>query len=128
MAESHPAISDEMPAVGQRIRDLRRAQKLRASHLAAELGVSRTALHKWECGASLPRPAAMRALAGRLGVTPEFLRSGSSDGRGTMADASVAPILDRARRALASASGLPVEAVILRMEVLPAAYVAAAKG
>lgn len=124
--ERAPPASEDASATGRRIRDLRRAQRLGATSLAADLGVSRTALHKWECGASLPRPAVMRALAARLGVTPEFLRSGPPAGNSGVN--GVAGILDQARRELASASGLPVEAVMLRMELLPIAYLSAAQG
>ncbi|SMF61551.1 helix-turn-helix domain-containing protein [Allosphingosinicella indica] len=126
--ESLPPASDDAPAIGRRIRDLRRAQRLAAKRLAAELGVSRTALHKWESGANCPRPAVLRALAGRLGVTPEFLRSGPPAADPLGQANRVAGILDQARRELASASGLPIDAVMLRMELLPIAYLVAARG
>lgn len=69
-------------SIGQRIRRLRREQGLAQQDLAAP-GITATYVSRIESGQRRPSKKALRLLAGRLGVTPEYLETG---GRGTAAE------------------------------------------
>lgn len=56
-----------------RIRELRKAQKLSQLELAAKLGVDRSTIAKWETGAHSPRTDKLRMLARILDCSLEEL-------------------------------------------------------
>lgn len=61
---------------GTRIKELRNARKLSLRTLAAELGVSHTAVADWEKGKSQPNKENVNALANVFNVKPSFILTG----------------------------------------------------
>lgn len=58
---------------GRRIAKARKAQGITRAELATAVGVSRTAVYRWESGASLVHPRHHVALADALGTPAAFL-------------------------------------------------------
>ena len=59
--------------LGEKLQLLRRSRGLSQEQLAAELGVSRQALSKWECSDSTPDLDKLRAICAYFGVTTDYL-------------------------------------------------------
>lgn len=59
--------------IGDRIQSLRKARGLSQEELAAQIGVSRQAVSKWEAGQSQPDMDKVIALSHLFGVTTDFL-------------------------------------------------------
>jgi transcriptional regulator with XRE-family HTH domain len=57
----------------RRLRHVRERKALTQEELAAQAGISRTALSRIESGVTEPRPSTLRKLADALGVEPEAL-------------------------------------------------------
>lgn len=62
-------------ALGERIRDARKAKHLSQEELAKQLFISRSALAKWETGQSMPDIRMLKQLADVLDVSLEYLTS-----------------------------------------------------
>ena len=65
-------------ALGERIRDARKAKHLSQEELAKQLFISRSALAKWETGQSMPDIRMLKQLADVLDVSLEYLASDDS--------------------------------------------------
>lgn len=78
--------------MGERILRLRRAKGVSQEELAAQVGVSRQAVGKWESGQSSPEPEKLVALSEYFGVSTDHLLKGE-------ADAAPQPAPKAARRA-----------------------------
>ena len=65
--------------MGERVRDLRLARNLTQMELAVEAGVSRAHVAKIEGGARPPGRDTLHAIAQFLGVSMDFLQSGSAE-------------------------------------------------
>ena len=72
---SAQSISMRKP-LGESIKEHRNACGMTQDFVAAELGVSRQAVSKWESGASAPNTTNLIALAKLLGVAPQELLRG----------------------------------------------------
>ena len=73
------SMSEPYPSeLGRRIQQLRTERHLSQEALAAELGISRQAVAKWECGQSVPSTANLLALAQLFSVPLEALTGGTS--------------------------------------------------
>jgi transcriptional regulator with XRE-family HTH domain len=71
---------DVLLVVGRRLRATRVALSLTQEQLAAEIGVSRTALANWELGSALPDVLAMGRLSDRYGATLDWIYRGDMSG------------------------------------------------
>lgn len=69
----------EKSTIGQRIRALRRSKKLTQVQLAKIAGVSSPAVTEWEKDSYLPKAASLEAMAGKFGVTTEYILTGKGD-------------------------------------------------
>jgi len=65
--------------VGQRIREVREQKSYGQAELARAVGITATSLWAIEAGRHVPRPATLRKIAERLGVSIERLTQ-DSDG------------------------------------------------
>ena len=93
-----------------RISTTRKARGMTMSTLAQLCDVSPTAVSNWESGNTTPREESLAAVARSLGVTVEFLQSGST---GTDVAMDVRSILNRAKEQLAIATGTTSDQVKL---------------
>jgi transcriptional regulator with XRE-family HTH domain len=66
-------ISLEPPKLGERIKFAREKMGLSQSQVALTLGVTRNAIAQWETDRSAPATGRLSTLAGRLGVTLDWL-------------------------------------------------------
>jgi transcriptional regulator with XRE-family HTH domain len=124
---------DELEArsvFGNRIEQLRCKSGESQSGLAKKVGVSTTCVWNWEQGNTRPRRRNLKQLAEVLKVTPEYLNSGKnrSDAeklidkkRGlavasTVAEQSVADLINGARESIAKAAGLPLSRVSIVLD------------
>lgn len=65
--------------IGQRIRALRRSEKLTQAQLAKIAGVSSPAVTEWEKDSYLPKAASLDAIANKFGVTTEYILTGKGN-------------------------------------------------
>jgi ribosome-binding protein aMBF1 (putative translation factor) len=76
-AEQAAALVDEQQlrqqTFGRRLAARRAARAMTQRQLAAEMGVSQSAINTWENGRALPRWPQIRQLASLLGVNPHWL-------------------------------------------------------
>lgn len=66
-------------SIGDRISDLRKQKHYSQEYLAAQLGVSRQAVSKWENNLSSPDTDNLIQLAALLGVSVEYLATGNNE-------------------------------------------------
>jgi transcriptional regulator with XRE-family HTH domain len=118
-------VSSNKETFGQRVTRLRMARGLSASALARGVGYTPTAIWNWENDNTRPRYMTLRKLAEILGVSMEYLDTGSTDDKQvasphnesqSTANRSVAEIMEDARRHIAQASGLPISRVQLNVQ------------
>lgn len=93
-----------MPAIGERLKDLRKASGVTQTALADALGVHPQTVSKWERGVSEPDISQLGDLAAALGLSLEALL-GLPEAERTYAGAFRAETLGRAVSALRSARG-----------------------
>ena len=62
-----------MQKIGEKIRDLRKAQKITQEELAVQLGISAQAISKWERAEGLPDAYVLHKIAEIFGVSVDFL-------------------------------------------------------
>lgn len=65
-----------MMTISDRIRELRRTRGISQEELAAQIGVSRQAVSKWESGQSVPDLDRVIALSDYFDVTTDYLLKG----------------------------------------------------
>ncbi|CAH2600281.1 Helix-turn-helix domain-containing protein [Rhodovastum atsumiense] len=68
--------STTVPALGERIRAARRAQRLTQDQLARAVGVTRSAVAQWETGRAGQVGGNLARIARALGTSAEFLLTG----------------------------------------------------
>lgn len=74
-------VRDDGSTLGERVKSLRQERGLDAFHLALLAGISPSALHKIETGKTTsPYGDTVAKLADALGVSPDYLISGRTDG------------------------------------------------
>lgn len=66
-----------MQKIGEKIRDLRKAQKITQEELAVQLGISAQAISKWEKGQSMPDISLLMPLCNILGIGVDELLGGN---------------------------------------------------
>lgn len=75
VAISQQALSGtSLDGIGERIRQARRAAEIPVTVFAARTGVSRTAVHRWETGTSIPSDERLPTIAEVLGQSLSWLR------------------------------------------------------
>jgi transcriptional regulator with XRE-family HTH domain len=90
--------SDQMMAVGQRLRVTREALGMTQAELAAELNISASAITNWEAGIRLADVLAMGRLVERFGVTLDWIYLGDMSGlRHSLATKLRDPVLSSSR-------------------------------
>jgi transcriptional regulator with XRE-family HTH domain len=112
--------------LGERIAEARQKRGLSASEFARRMQVTPTAVWNWEKNGITPRNPTLSAIAAMLKVSEEFLRSGDSNAAvaGTVAPVdklvgfTVAESIERAKREIALAAGLPIDRVKLSVEFI----------
>lgn len=104
-------------ALAERVRQARERAHLTKSALGKKVGVTTTCVWNWEGGNTEPRPETLVKLAEALGVTPTFLRFGSSeqnvgtDKHAGSVDLALPGLITACRERIAAAAGLPLEQV-----------------
>ncbi|MBM0511624.1 LexA family protein [Aeromonas hydrophila] len=68
-----------METINDRISARRRAQKMSQDELAKRIGITRVSISKWESGLNQPKGRYLNDLAEALGVTVDWLLTGSGD-------------------------------------------------
>lgn len=71
---------DFIRLAGQRLKVVREALDLTQEKLAEALGVTRSAVNNWEKGIRMPGPAAMSRMAGRYGISLDWIYRGDMSG------------------------------------------------
>lgn len=101
------------------IRSRRRALGLSVPEIAESVGVSETAVWRWDRGKSHPRISHYSAIADALKVSSEELRK-QLDGVETenVRHDSIAQCLDEARHKLSELTGLNVEDIELHLKIV----------
>lgn len=103
------------------IRIRRKELDLGVPDIAEALGVSETAVWRWDSGQSRPRPNKLDALARCLRVTKEELEDRLAANREQRVQAdSTAAILERARARIAEINGLDPEKLVLELRIVSA--------
>jgi transcriptional regulator with XRE-family HTH domain len=112
-------ISDSATVITKRIQEKRIERGITASAFARLVGVTPTAVWNWENNSTMPRGAALEAIAKVLGVTTHFLLTGEGGGEKAQAPKtgdSVASIIEDARKRLAQATGLSLDRIKLSLQ------------
>ena len=111
--------------MGERIRRAREAKGISASELARKAEVTPTAVWNWEQNQIAPRAITMKKVAACLGVSEEFLRTGTgqSDHKSTTSTetkdvSSIASLLEETRAKIAHATGFTLDRVKLHLELV----------
>ncbi|WP_081440981.1 helix-turn-helix domain-containing protein [Ancylobacter novellus] len=103
-----------MHDLGFRIETARKAKNLTKSALAAQLGVSVTAVWNWEKNGVLPRREMFEKISDALGIsTSDMFSSYSTDSRENDGREKIPDIIEDARRRIADVSGYAIENVKL---------------
>lgn len=89
-----------------------------AADLARLIGVSNTAVSNWVNGRTIPRPQTLADIARALGVTEQYLLAGVANAAPPPRSRTISEIIDTAQREIASASGMPLDRVRVRVEYL----------
>jgi transcriptional regulator with XRE-family HTH domain len=128
---NHIMNNQNTESMGQRIERTRQERRLSAAELARKLGVTSTAVWNWEKNGRHPRHAVLSDLSKTLGVSIEWLRSGSvervnggqlietaarENGNGNGKVQTVAQIIETARNQIAMLTGVPFERVKIHVE------------
>lgn len=101
------------------IRSRRKAQNLGVPDLASAVGVSETAVWRWDAGQSKPKAAHHERLAAKLGVTKRELVEGLElAARLRDEPDTAAEVLSRARERLAEINGVEPCEIILEMRII----------
>jgi transcriptional regulator with XRE-family HTH domain len=109
------SVKSDMPVghgIGARIFKARKSAMIRSADLAKMVGVSHTALWKWERNQIIPRKETLSRLAQALGVSPEYLRTGAEA-------AAITEPLRRAQQEIADILAVPASWVKLTVEIRP---------
>ena len=101
-------------SLDQRITATRKARGMSMSTLADLCGVSTSAVSNWESGNSTPREESLARLARSLGVTREYLETGTA---GASEPMDIKSILDRAKLQIAAVSGVSPDQIKLNFQV-----------
>lgn len=108
-----------------RLQTLRHAKRLSKSEVAKRVGVSPTCVWNWEEGNTEPRPENLTALSAVFSVTPDYLQYGRTDENSLeLSDQSLpkeasdtlSEVILKSKEAIARASGLPTNKVIITLE------------
>ncbi|MFM1711830.1 LexA family protein [Aeromonas salmonicida] len=75
-----------METINDRISARRRAQKMSQNELAKRIGITRVSISKWESGLNQPKGRYLNDLAAALGVTVDWLLTGSGGSPESSAD------------------------------------------
>lgn len=75
-----------METINDRISARRRAQKMSQDELAKRIGITRVSISKWESGLNQPKGRYLNDLAAALGVTVDWLLTGSGGSPESSAD------------------------------------------
>lgn len=75
-----------METINDRISARRRAQKMSQDELAKRIGITRVSISKWESGLNQPKGRYLNDLAAALGVTVDWLLTGSGGAPESSAD------------------------------------------
>lgn len=103
------------------IRIRRKELNIGVPEIAEAVGVSETAVWRWDSGQSHPRANKLSALANCLQVTKEELEDRLVANREQRVQAdNTAAILDRARARIAEINGLDPEQLVLELKIVSA--------
>jgi transcriptional regulator with XRE-family HTH domain len=105
-------------SVGKRIRDTREARRISQHELADLLGISAAAVCQWETKGTIPRAKTLKKVAHALGVSEEYLSTGSEavvSESGLAGDESVAAHIERAKKKIAEATGVEISQISLKI-------------
>lgn len=99
----------------EKFRVARAERNLGIGELARLLGVSATAVSKWQSGKSKPKPEMLVRIAEALGVDPDYLDETFSADPRTANSRIVADVLADARRELSRIMGIPESKIHLEL-------------
>ena len=78
-------LQSDMNTLGDRIKQLRKKINMSQSELAQKVGLSYAQIGRYETKGSQPPAEALKKIAEELGVTPDYLISGSIDEKALVA-------------------------------------------
>lgn len=99
----------------EKFRVARAKRNLGVGDLARLLGVSATAVSKWQSGKSKPKPEMLVRIAAALDVEPDYLDETFSADPKSINSRIVADVLADARRELSRIMGLPESKIHLEL-------------
>jgi transcriptional regulator with XRE-family HTH domain len=108
-----------LETIGHRIANARNTLGMSATDLARFVKVTPTAVWNWEKNGVRPRQEVLQSVAEVLNVPIEWLTIGAEKSNpATTPHASTHEIVEAARKAIANATGFPIERVKLNLELV----------
>jgi transcriptional regulator with XRE-family HTH domain len=107
--------------LAKRLRDAREARRMTKREFARQVGVTENTAWSWENGRTQPNPDKLPVIASVLGLSEAFLRLGTAsnnDESEARVSDTIASDIERLRRKIASALGMPASQVRVSVELL----------
>jgi transcriptional regulator with XRE-family HTH domain len=105
--------------MGPRIAERREKLGLSRAELARSLGVSGASVRNWELGLCRPRSNLLPAIARKLDIDEQYLRSGEAPPTPIEEDLGIAPLMEALTNRFSTMTGVPADHIVITLQFTP---------